>query len=163
MLGALSLPSVSTGFTSDNKSMVPVSIQDMAIKVQNMSPLQSMQEVFFDIRDGIDNLGKVFSDKISGLNKHLAFRLDKLNTTMTTIGKIAAKDLNIEQNTFKEMQENERRDERNEAINRMNQALGEFIIEGPKTTIDFQKAILKSENFKKGIFHTGFLDDFKYP
>ena len=42
---------------------------------------------------------------------------------------------------------------RNEAINRMNQALGEFIIEGPKTTIDFQKAILKSENFKKGIFH----------
>ena len=52
---------------------------------------------------------------------------------------------------------------RNEAINRMNQALGEFIIEGPKTTIDFQKAILKSENFKKGIFHTGFLDDFKYP
>ena len=52
---------------------------------------------------------------------------------------------------------------RNEAINRMNQALGEFIIEGPKTTIDFQKAILKSENFKKGIFHTGILDDFKYP
>jgi hypothetical protein len=37
---------------------------------------------------------------------------------MTTIGKIAAKDLNIEQNTFKEMQENEARDERNEAINR---------------------------------------------
>ena len=52
-LGALTLPSVSTGFTSDSKAMVPVSIQGMADKVTKMSPLESMQEVFFDIRDGI--------------------------------------------------------------------------------------------------------------
>ena len=51
MLGALTLPSVSTGFTSDSKAMVPVSIQGMADKVQKMSPLETMQEVFFDIRD----------------------------------------------------------------------------------------------------------------
>ena len=96
-LGALTLPSVSTGFSSDSKAMVPVSIQGMADKVTKMSPLDTMQEVFFDIRDGIGNLGKVFSDKISGLNSHLAFRLDKLNTTMTLIGKIATKDLSLEQ------------------------------------------------------------------
>ena len=40
MLGALTLPSVSTGFTSDSKAMVPVSIQGMADKVQKMSPLE---------------------------------------------------------------------------------------------------------------------------
>ena len=116
MLGALSLPSVSTGFTSDNKSMVPVSIQDMAIKVQNMSPLQSMQEVFFDIRDGIDNLGKVFSDKISGLNKHLAFRLETLNTTMSNIGNIASRDLDLEETQTNIDIENEKDEDRDESL-----------------------------------------------
>ena len=116
MLGALSLPSVSTGFTSDSKAMVPVSVQGMADKVQKMSPLDTMQEIFFDIRDGIGNLGKVFSDKISGLNSHLAFRLDKLNTTMSNIGNIAAKDLDIEQNTFDIVNDNNEEDERDESL-----------------------------------------------
>ena len=69
MLGALTLPSVSTGFTSDSKAMVPVSSVG---EVKKMSPLESMKEVFFDIRDGILILGDVFSEKISGLNKHLS-------------------------------------------------------------------------------------------
>ena len=116
MYGASSFPTVSTGFSSGGNAMLPA-VSNVG-EIRKMSPLDSMKEVFIDIRDGIDNLSKTFSEKISGLNKHLAFRLDKLNTTMTTIGKIAAKDLNIEQNTFKEMQENEARDERNEAINR---------------------------------------------
>ena len=116
MYGASSFPAVSTGFSSGSSAMLPA-VSNVG-EIRKMSPLDSMKEVFFDIRDGIDDLSKTFSEKISGLNKHLAFRLDKLNTTMTTIGKIAAKDLNIEQNTFKEMQENEARDERNEAINR---------------------------------------------
>ena len=116
MLGALSLPSVSTGFTSDNKSMVPVSIQGMADKVQNMSPLESMQEVFFDIRDGIDNLGKVFSDKISGLNKHLAFRLETLNTTMSNIGNIASRDLDLEETQTNIDIENEKDEDRDESL-----------------------------------------------
>ena len=116
MLGALSLPSVSTGFTSDNKSMVPVSIQGMANKVQNMSPLESMQEVFFDIRDGIDNLGKVFSDKISGLNKHLAFRLETLNTTMSNIGNIASRDLDLEETQTNIDIENEKDEDRDESL-----------------------------------------------
>ena len=116
MLGALSLPSVSTGFTSDNKSMVPVSIQGMANKVQNMSPLESMQEVFFDIRDGIDNLGKVFSDKISGLNKHLAFRLETLNTTMSNIGNIASRDLDLEETQTNIDIENEKDEDKEKSL-----------------------------------------------
>ncbi len=59
-LGALTLPSVSTGFSSDSKAMVPVSIQGMADKVQSMSPIESMEEVFFDVRDGIVNLKETF-------------------------------------------------------------------------------------------------------
>ena len=114
MLGALTLPSVSTGFTSDSKAMVPA-VSSVG-EVKKMSPIESMQEVFFDIRDGIDNLATIFSDKISGLNSHLAFRLETLNQTMSRIGNIAAKDLNIEQDTFKEMQENEARDERDESL-----------------------------------------------
>ena len=115
-LGALTLPSVSTGFTSDSKSMVPVSIQGMADKVTKMSPLESMQEVFFDIRDGIDNLSTTFSEKISGLNKHLAFRLETLNTTMSQIGNIAAKDLGLEQQQTDIAIENEAERERIESV-----------------------------------------------
>ena len=116
MFNAQPFPTVSTGFSSGGSAMLPA-VSNVG-EIRKMSPIDTMKEVFIDIRDGIDNLSKTFSEKISGLNKHLAFRLDKLNTTMTTIGKIAAKDLNIEQNTFKEMQENEARDERNEAIDR---------------------------------------------
>jgi len=116
MFNAQPFPTVSTGFSSGGSAMLPA-VSNVG-EIRKMSPIDTMKEVFIDIRDGIDNLSSTFSEKISGLNKHLAFRLDKLNTTMTTIGKIAAKDLNIEQNTFKEMQENEARDERNEAINR---------------------------------------------
>ena len=115
-LAALTLPSVSTGFTSDSKSMVPVSIQGMADKVTKMSPLESMQEVFFDIRDGIDNLSTTFSEKISGLNKHLAFRLETLNTTMSQIGNIAAKDLGLEQQQTDIAKENEIEKERKESV-----------------------------------------------
>ena len=114
MFNAQPFPTVSTGFSSGGSAMLPA-VSNVG-EIRKMSPLDSMKEVFFDIRDGIDDLSKTFSEKISGLNKHLAFRLDKLNTTMTTIGKIAAKDLNIEQNTFKEMQENEAERERIESV-----------------------------------------------
>ena len=113
MFGSSSFPAVSTGFTSDSKAMIPVSSVGT---INKMSPLESMKEVFFDIRDGISDLSSVFSSRISGLNSHLAFRLETLNTTMTTIGKILAKDLDIEKDTFDEMQENERRDERDESL-----------------------------------------------
>ncbi len=51
---------------------------------------------------------------------------------------------------------------RNRAIVRMQRALEETIIDGPKTTIPYQLAIMKSEKFKSGNFDTSFLDSFKY-
>ncbi len=46
---------------------------------------------------------------------------------------------------------------REEAIARMKRALGEFIIEGIHTNIDFQYAIMSQEDFIKGQYHTGFI------
>lgn len=46
---------------------------------------------------------------------------------------------------------------REEAINRMKRALGEFVIEGIDTNIDFQFRILSSEVFASGNFDTGFI------
>lgn len=48
-------------------------------------------------------------------------------------------------------------DTREEAIKRMRRALGEFIVQGVKTTIDFQYAILGDEDFVAGEFDTSFL------
>lgn len=52
---------------------------------------------------------------------------------------------------------------REECIDKMSRALDEFIIEGPKTTIPFHQELMKSEAFRKGDFHTGFLADFWTP
>ncbi len=49
---------------------------------------------------------------------------------------------------------------REECITKMERALDEFIIEGVKTTVPFHQRLMKDENFRKGNFHTGFLNDF---
>lgn len=49
---------------------------------------------------------------------------------------------------------------REECITKMERALDEFIIEGVKTTVPFHSRLMKDENFRKGDFHTGFLNDF---
>jgi acetyl-CoA carboxylase biotin carboxylase subunit len=46
---------------------------------------------------------------------------------------------------------------REEAINRMKRALGEFVIDGVDTNIDFQFRILSNEVFMSGNFDTGFI------
>ena len=51
---------------------------------------------------------------------------------------------------------------RDRAIIRMQRALEETIIDGPKTTIPYQMAIMKDDVFKKGIFDTSFLETFNY-
>ena len=153
MYGALSLPSVSTGFSSDSKSMVPASIQGMADKVQKMSPLETMQEVFLDIRGGISDLGSIFSDKISGLNKHLAFRLETLNNTMSNIGSIAAKDFDIQEDTFDIVKENEADDDKNKSLADEPKQKGSGILAGLKegfgSLMDFLTP--KSEIMKVGL------------
>ncbi len=52
---------------------------------------------------------------------------------------------------------------RDEAITKMERALDEFIVEGIKTTVPFHQRLMQNEDFRKGNFHTGFLNtwDFK--
>ena len=66
MFNAQPFSPVSTGFTSGSTSMLPTVNQ-----VSKMPVADTMKEVFFDIRDGITDLGLIFSSKISGLNSHL--------------------------------------------------------------------------------------------
>jgi acetyl-CoA carboxylase biotin carboxylase subunit len=49
---------------------------------------------------------------------------------------------------------------REEAIETMERALSEFVIEGVKTTIPFHQQLMKDERFKKGDFTTKFMEDF---
>jgi len=51
---------------------------------------------------------------------------------------------------------------RDRAIIRMQRALEETIIVGPKTTIPYQMAIMKDATFKSGEFDTSFLETFNY-
>ncbi len=50
---------------------------------------------------------------------------------------------------------------REEAIVKMERALGEFIIEGVKTTIPLQQQIMQNEEFRKGNFTTAFMNTFE--
>ncbi len=47
---------------------------------------------------------------------------------------------------------------REEAINTMERALSEYVVEGIKTTIPFHQQLMKDENFRKGNFTTKFMD-----
>ncbi|MBK6949182.1 MAG: ATP-grasp domain-containing protein [Haliscomenobacter sp.] len=49
---------------------------------------------------------------------------------------------------------------RNDCITKMERALDEFIIEGINTTVPFHQKLMKDENFRKGDYHTGFLNNF---
>jgi acetyl-CoA carboxylase biotin carboxylase subunit len=49
-----------------------------------------------------------------------------------------------------------------EAIETMERALSEYVIEGIKTTIPFHRALMKDKNFREGNFNTGFLNTFKF-
>jgi acetyl-CoA carboxylase biotin carboxylase subunit len=50
---------------------------------------------------------------------------------------------------------------REEAINTMERALSEYVIEGVKTTIPFHMQLMKNEEFRKGNFTTKFIETFK--
>jgi acetyl-CoA carboxylase biotin carboxylase subunit len=47
---------------------------------------------------------------------------------------------------------------RTACINRMSRALGEYMITGIETTIPFQQAIMQTADFRKGKYHTGFVE-----
>jgi acetyl-CoA carboxylase biotin carboxylase subunit len=50
---------------------------------------------------------------------------------------------------------------REEAINTMQRALSEFVIEGVKTTIPFHQQLMQNEDFRKGKYTTKFMETFK--
>lgn len=50
---------------------------------------------------------------------------------------------------------------REEAIDTMERALSEYVIEGVKTTIPFHLQLMKNEDFRKGNFTTKFIETFK--
>ena len=50
---------------------------------------------------------------------------------------------------------------REEAINTMERALSEYVIEGIKTTIPFHQQLMKNEQFRKGDFNTKFMESFE--
>ena len=52
---------------------------------------------------------------------------------------------------------------RSEAIQRMQRALDEFIIEGIKTTIPMHKKILDDPDFQKGNISTKFMERYNKP
>ena len=47
---------------------------------------------------------------------------------------------------------------RENAIARMQRALGEYLITGIKTTIPFQEAIMRNPDFLRGTYNTGFVE-----
>lgn len=49
---------------------------------------------------------------------------------------------------------------REAAINRMDRALGEYLLVGIKTTIPLQRSIMRNAEFRAGRYHTGFLEKF---
>jgi acetyl-CoA carboxylase biotin carboxylase subunit len=51
---------------------------------------------------------------------------------------------------------------RDEAIMKMKRALGEYIIEGIKTTIPFHQKLMDDTGFQKGDFTTKFMEDFEF-
>lgn len=50
---------------------------------------------------------------------------------------------------------------REEAINTMERALSEFVVEGVKTTIPFHQQLMKNPDFRKGNYTTKFMESFK--
>lgn len=51
---------------------------------------------------------------------------------------------------------------REEALDKMERALKEFVIEGINTTIPFHIALLKNEDFRKGNYNTKFMESFDF-
>ncbi|MGB2117463.1 MAG: acetyl-CoA carboxylase biotin carboxylase subunit [Schleiferiaceae bacterium] len=50
---------------------------------------------------------------------------------------------------------------REEALDKLERALDEFIVEGIKTTIPFHQQLLDNKDFRKGVYTTKFMEDFK--
>ena len=116
MLGALSLPSVSTGFSSDSKSMVPVSIQGMADKVEMSLNVHSMEDILMDVRDAIHNTSLAALKSFTMLQETMINGFTMLSNGLMNIGAIANKDLELEETQTNIDIENEKDEDREESL-----------------------------------------------
>ena len=122
MFGATSFPTTTTPFTSGSSALAPASAPVIGA-TSRMTPFDSMFEVLTEVRNSVDNLGRIFAERISGLNSHLAFRLggvydilDLINTNIIAMGKNQETIAGIEDKKFQEFKENEQEDERRDSL-----------------------------------------------
>jgi len=116
MLGALSLPSVSTGFSSDSKSMMPVSIQGMADKVEMSLNVNSMEDILMDVRDAIHNTSLATLKSFTMLQETMITGFTMLKDGLMNIGNIASRDLDLEETQTNIDIENEEDEDREESL-----------------------------------------------
>ena len=124
MFGATSFPTTTTPFTSGSSALAPASAPVIGA-TSRMTPFDSMFEVLTEVRNSVENIGRIFAERISGLNSHLAFRLggvydilDLINTNIISMGKNQETIAGIEDKKFQEFKENEQEDERRDSLGR---------------------------------------------
>jgi len=116
MLGAITLPSVSTGFSSDSKSMVPVSIQGMSNKLEMSLTSNSMEMILFGVIDAIHNTSLVGLKALTMVQETMATGFTMLSNSLMNIGNIAAKDLGLEETQTNIAVENEKDEDKEESL-----------------------------------------------
>jgi len=103
-LGALSLPSVSTGFTSDSKSILPVSIQGMSNQVTMALDNSSMELILVGIFDAIHITALDTLKSFTMLQETIITTSKMISDSLMTLINIAVKDLGLE-NTQTDLQQ----------------------------------------------------------
>ena len=116
MFGAITLPSVSTGFTSDSKSILPVSIRGMSDKVEMTLGVDSMEMILMDVRDAIYDTSMDTLKAFTMLQGTMATGFTMLSNSLMNIGNIAAKDLGLEETQTKIAVENEKDEDKEESL-----------------------------------------------
>ena len=116
MFGALTLPSVSTGFSSDSKSMLPVSIQGMADKVEMSLNVHSMEDILIDVRDAIHNTSLAALKSFTMLQETMVTGFTMLSNGLMNIGNIASKDLELEETQTDIAIENEKDEDQEKSL-----------------------------------------------
>ena len=123
-LGALSLPSVSTGFSNDSKSMLPVSIRGISDKVEMILGVDSMEMILMDVRDAIFKTSLATLKSFTNLQETMITGFTMLSNSLMNIGNIAAKDLELEETQTNIAVENEKDEDKDESLSDDNEGKG---------------------------------------
>jgi len=146
-LGALSLPSVSTGFTSDSKSILPVSIEGMSNQIAMALDNSSMELTLAGIFDAIHDTSLDTLKSFTMLQKTLVTGFSMLGDSLRTLVNIAVKDLGLEDTQTDLQQKRTKIAEGNEA----DQDQDDSLSQGDKK--EEGKGIL-TNSFKGGVIDT---------